>query len=152
MTMGNGNDTLFLCQRARKVYAFDISEEALVNTKKKLEGYDNYKLILDSHANSDKYIKEKCDLIIFNFGFLPNGKKYSVTEKHSSLIAVKNAYKQLRDNGYLVISFYIGHKGGKEEFYLIDEYIRQEKMFVLEKYRQDGVDSPITYIIKKSPR
>ncbi|MDO4198791.1 MAG: class I SAM-dependent methyltransferase [Erysipelotrichaceae bacterium] len=56
MTMGNGNDTLFLCRLSKKVYAFDISKKAIENTKKRLKDYDNYELIHDSHSNIDKYI------------------------------------------------------------------------------------------------
>ena len=151
MTMGNGNDTLFLCERAKKVYAFDISREAFVNTSKRLEGFNNYELILDSHANVDRYINEECDMFIFNLGFLPDGKDYSVTNASSSLVAVDKAYNLLKNNGYLIISFYIGHKGGKDEYYQINKYIENNKLFVLEKYSQDRIDSPITYIIKKGP-
>ena len=49
MTLGNGNDTLFLLKYAKFVYAFDIQKEALENSYKKLLKYNNYKLILDSH-------------------------------------------------------------------------------------------------------
>ena len=57
MTMGNGNDTLFLCKIAKFVYAFDIQQIALDNTKKKLIDNDlnNYSLILDTHENIDYY-------------------------------------------------------------------------------------------------
>jgi len=36
-TMGNGHDTLFLAKLAKEVYAFDIQEQALVQTQKRLE-------------------------------------------------------------------------------------------------------------------
>ena len=36
-TMGNGHDTAFLAQLAGQVYAFDIQEQALVNTQERLE-------------------------------------------------------------------------------------------------------------------
>ena len=35
-TMGNGHDTLFLAQLARKVYAFDIQEQAVEKTRQRL--------------------------------------------------------------------------------------------------------------------
>ena len=37
-TMGNGHDTAFLAQLAGQVYAFDIQEQALVNTQERLDG------------------------------------------------------------------------------------------------------------------
>lgn len=152
MTMGNGNDTYLLCRYAKKVYAFDISPEAVENTRKRIEEFNNYQLILDSHANVDLYIKERCDLFIFNLGYLPKAKEYTVTEVGQSLAAVKKAYSLLKENGYLIISFYLGQNGGHDEYYQITDYIKQEHMDVLETYRQERIESPITYIIKKSPR
>ena len=35
-TMGNGHDTLFLAKLAKKVYAFDIQEQALEKTQERL--------------------------------------------------------------------------------------------------------------------
>ena len=36
-TMGNGHDTLFLAKLAKKVYAFDIQEQALEKTQERLD-------------------------------------------------------------------------------------------------------------------
>ena len=51
--------------------------------------------------------------------------------------------------GYIAITFYLGHSGGKDEYYHLDKYIKDNNILVLEKYKQDKIDSPITYIIKK---
>jgi len=50
-TMGNGHDSLFLAQLAKKVYAFDIQEQAVEKTRQRLAeaGLDNAQLILDGH-------------------------------------------------------------------------------------------------------
>ena len=58
-TMGNGHDTAFLAKRAGQVYAFDIQEQALVNTREKLDqlGLHNVQLILDGHQHVDHYVK-----------------------------------------------------------------------------------------------
>ena len=57
-TMGNGNDTAFLAQHAKKVYAFDVQEQALKSTKERLEkqAISNAQLILNGHQNLDKYV------------------------------------------------------------------------------------------------
>ena len=77
-TMGNGNDTLFLCELAGEngyVTAFDIQEKALEHTKALLEGQGirkNFRLILDGHEHMTEYAKpDSIDLVCFNFGYLP---------------------------------------------------------------------------------
>lgn len=149
MTAGNGNDTLFLSELCKKVIAFDISKEAINNTKQKVKDKDNVVLINDSHINVDKYLNDKVDLFIFNLGYLPRANEYSVTNADDTLLAFKKAYELLKDNGYIIITFYLGHLGGKDEYYLLDKYIQENKIKVIERYKRYKVDSPITYIIKK---
>lgn len=149
MTAGNGFDTLFLADKAKHVYAFDISVQAIHNTKEKVKDFNNVTLIHDDHSNIDNYINEDIKLFIFNLGYLPNGDKTIITQKDNTLIAFKKAYDLLINNGYIVITFYIGHKGGKDEYYLLDDYIKENKFQIIETYRQDKINSPITYIIKK---
>ena len=68
-TMGNGHDTAFLAQLAGRVYAFDIQEQALVNTQERLEklGLQNVQLILDGHQHVDYYVTN-LKAAIFNLG------------------------------------------------------------------------------------
>ena len=109
MTCGNGNDTLFLSTYSKLVYAFDISKLAIENTNKRINSKNNVVLINDSHCNIDNYIKEKVKLFIFNLGYLPNTDIVSITNAKDSLIAFKKAYALLKDNGYIVITFYLKH-------------------------------------------
>ena len=150
MTAGNGFDTLFLASLSKKVYAFDISEEAIRNTKERVKDYDNVVLIQDDHAHFDHYIKEKIRLFIFNLGYLPHGDMTTITKKETTLFAFQKAYERLEDNGYIVITFYLKHPGGRDEYYLLDHYIQTEKIAIIDSYRQDKQDTPITYIIKQS--
>lgn len=149
MTLGNGNDTLFICKYAKHVYAFDILPQAIENSKKKLCSINNVSLILDNHINIDKYINNKVKLFIFNLGYLPNSDMRVITKAEETLIAFKKAYNLLIDNGYIIITFYLGHIGGKKEFYQLDKYIKENNILILEQYKQDKLNSPITYIIKK---
>ena len=57
-TMGNGNDTAFLAGLAKKVYAFDVQEQALEKTRQRLSDLEieNAELILDGHENLDHYV------------------------------------------------------------------------------------------------
>lgn len=116
-TMGNGYDTFFLAQLAKKgrVYAFDIQEAALLHTKALLQDAANVTLILDDHANLDHYIKTPLDVAIFNFGYLPKGDPSITTNQTSSKQAVTKAYALLKRHGILILVLYPGHPQGKEE-------------------------------------
>ena len=149
MTAGNGNDTLFLAKYAKKVYAFDISEEAIRRSKEKCKECENIEFIIDNHINVDLYIKGKVKLFLFNLGYLPSSDEKRITQAEETLIAFEKAYSLLQEKGYIVITFYIGHKGGKDEYYLLNDYINKNRLQVLEAYRQDKIDSPITCIIRK---
>ena len=101
MTMGNGNDTLFLCKIAKFVYAFDIQQIALDNTKKKLidNNLSNYSLILDTHENIDLYIKESVKGFIYNLGYLPTGDKNITTLYTSTINSLNKALLLLKEKG-----------------------------------------------------
>ena len=42
MTAGNGNDTLFLARLAKRVLAFDVSEEAIRRSKERTKDFSNW--------------------------------------------------------------------------------------------------------------
>ncbi len=124
-TMGNGYDTVFLCQHARKVYAFDIQHEALLNTTKRLEEANisgaSYELIEDSHANCRRYLPF-IDVGIFNLGYLPGFKHETTTRKDSTLKAVRESLDLLRPDGRLIIVCYPGHSEGKIESEALEQF------------------------------
>lgn len=150
MTVGNGNDTYLLCKLAKRVIGFDINEEAINNTKERIKEFDNYELILDNHINVDKYIKNKMKLFIFNLGYLPHSQNPTTTKGAETLVAFKKAYDLLMNNGYIIITFYVGHKGGFDEYYLLNKYFNENNILVIEKYQaKSSILEPITFIIKK---
>lgn len=119
-TCGNGHDTAALAKMgAGKIYAFDIQEEAIQNTRETLIKesipLDNVRLILDSHANMCKYIEEKVQVIVFNLGYLPTADKTVTTLHHSTIAAVQESMKLLKKDGLICITMYSGHPGGQEE-------------------------------------
>ncbi len=120
-TMGNGNDTAFLCSlvgEKGKVYAFDIQEEALINTSKRLEALnflERTKLICDGHQNIDKYLMGNVKLVIFNLGYLPKGNHEITTTKETTIEAVQKCLGMLEPNAVILIIIYTGHENGKIE-------------------------------------
>lgn len=128
-TMGNGMDTSFLCElvgEGGKVYAFDIQEIAIENTRKRLKDMnliERAELILDGHQNVDQYVSEKVKFVIFNLGYLPKGDHTVVTEAKTSLKAIEKCLKLLQKNGVILLILYPGHESGREEKQTILEYV-----------------------------
>lgn len=121
-TMGNGNDTLLLSQLCGKnghVFAFDIQELALENTRKRLETANapqNYTLLLESHVNMANYAKQdSVSCIVFNFGYLPGGDHTKATTGKTSIAAMEQALTLLKKGGQLSLCIYSGGDSGFEE-------------------------------------
>lgn len=125
MTAGNGHDSKFILEnnKPKKLFAFDIQELAKENTLALIEENPNFSFILDSHANIDKYIKEKIDLVVFNLGYLPKGDKNITTNWQSTIIAIKKSLELLSPRGKIFITVYPGHPAGKVESEKISEFL-----------------------------
>lgn len=126
-TMGNGNDTLYFAKYLKKgsVYAFDVQEMALQNTKKLLDengGFSNVTLIHDSHHNVDKYVEGEIDAGIFNLGYLPGSDKTVTTQCNTTLEALEKAVNKLKVGGVIVVVIYPGHSEGSREAEMVEEF------------------------------
>lgn len=133
-TCGNGNDTLFLSNLVGEdgaVYAFDIQEQAIETTEKLLHENKrtNVNLILDSHAQIDKYIRddgvETLGGAIFNLGYLPRSNKQIITKGDSTIAAIETLLRYIRIGARIVIVVYHGHDGGKEEKDAVLQFVRE---------------------------
>jgi len=118
-TCGNGFDTVFLARLVKKhIYAFDIQELALNNTLQKLceQNLQNkVKLIHSGHENMTECVKQAVDIIMFNFGYLPQADKSITTLTTTSLQALKSAFDLLSKDGILSLLCYPGHEEGRKE-------------------------------------
>ena len=151
MTAGNGNDTLLLSKLAGQVYAFDVSEEAIASTRRRLGDAANVMLINDNHINIDSHLEGGIKLFVFNLGYLPYCDDPPVTKAEETLIAFRKAYDLLAEGGYIIITFYRGHKGGADEYYLLTGYFADNGINVIERYEaRSSLSEPVVYVIKKS--
>ncbi|RXS50135.1 tRNA (mnm(5)s(2)U34)-methyltransferase [Lactococcus lactis] len=131
-TMGNGYDTQFLAELGANVYAFDVQEEALNATEKRLDdaGIKNQifeknlsklltepsvNLVLSGHEKLSEYVKEPIKAAIFNLGYLPKTDKSVVTKADTTLTALDALTNQLVVGGRIAIMIYYGHERGMEE-------------------------------------
>jgi len=120
-TCGNGHDTLFLAGlvgNSGKVYAFDIQNEAICNTRKRLLDngmFDRCVLIHDGHENLERYVKEPVKLVIFNLGYRPGGYHSICTKGETTFKAVQSALNLLEVNGLVILVVYHGGDSGFDE-------------------------------------
>lgn len=127
-TMGNGYDTLWLCQLAGEqghVHAFDVQPEAIANTRARLEEVgvaDRATLILDGHQNMAQHGIEPVDAILFNLGWLPGVAHAVTTRTETTLAAVNAALELLKPGGVMTICVYPGHDEGKRELAALLEW------------------------------
>ena len=126
-TCGNGNDTLYLAQRVRHVYGFDIQKQAINNTEELLKEnqLDNCTLICDGHENIDKYVDGSINLAVYNLGYLPKGDKNITTTAERTISSLEKVLNMLSVNGLVSITLYWGHPEGKEERERVLEYVRK---------------------------
>ena len=125
-TMGNGHDTLFLARLAKKVYAFDIQEQAIEQTTKRLAEakLDNVELFLTGHENVDQYV-ESIKAAIFNLGYLPSADKTVITQPHTTIQALEKLCQRLVTGGRIAIMIYYGHAGGDVERDAVLDFVSQ---------------------------
>lgn len=125
LTVGNGNDTLFLCKIAKFVYGFDIQKEACEHTKIRLNNlYNNYEIINDSHLNFRNYVSHPFKAAIFNLGYLPKGSKNITTSAKVTLLTLKLILEDMETGGICVIVVYPGHQEGMNESIALSEYLK----------------------------
>ncbi|MTB64903.1 methyltransferase domain-containing protein [Streptococcus sp. zg-86] len=137
-TMGNGHDTLFLAERAKKVFAFDIQEQAIEQTRARLEmaGLTNAELILAGHEQLDVYVEE-VKAGIFNLGYLPSADKSIITQPNTTIIALEKLCQGLVLGGRIAIMVYYGHEGGVCERDAVLDFVSQlpQQVFTVTIYQ-----------------
>ena len=153
MTVGNGNDTLFLANISKKVFGFDIQDIAIKNTTKLLEenNVDNYELFNISHDKIDivlnKY-KNNIKLILFNLGYLPCGDKFITTNHETTLNAIKNGFDMLKNDGLILVVFY-PHQEGKLEAKVVLDYLNNYNLNYKIYKNTPNEDAPYLVVISK---
>ena len=153
-TLGNGHDALKLAKYCKKVYAFDIQEQALSTSKVLFleHSVDNIEMILDSHENIKNYVTEEVRFVTFNLGYLPGSDKSIITRSESTKKAIIQCLDLLHKGGVIAITIYIGHPGGKEEAVELERYIEllDSKEYKVLKYQFiNRNNAPYTIIIEK---
>lgn len=158
-TMGNGNDTLFLAElvgSTGQVYAFDIQEQALQNTREKLAAYtERSTLFLAGHETIEEKIAvdQPIKAAIFNLGYLPKSDKQIITLPETTKKAMSAILKRLTVGGRMIVVIYYGHEGGeaeKNEVLQFCQNLPQEKFSVLNyQFINQKNNPPILLCVEK---
>ncbi|WP_168121036.1 class I SAM-dependent methyltransferase [Paenibacillus sp. HB172176] len=127
-TAGTGVDTLKLAELVGAkgtIYAFDVQQEALEQTKARLDRqlepdkHPQLYLLLRDHALMvealDDALFGRIAAVMFNLGYLPGGDASIMTKPASSIQALEAALTLLRAGGIVTCALYPGHAGGDSE-------------------------------------
>ncbi len=152
-TAGNGNDTLYLAEKfpCSIVTAFDVQEQAIAKTKERCAHLSNVQLVLDSHANVDKYATTGVGLAIFNLGYLPNADQTITTLAASTIEAIEKIMPMLKVGGAIVITLYRG-ESNIDETNVVMEYLRtiNKDFFIVSMYDLINLNgNPYNVIIER---
>ncbi len=156
-TAGNGNDTIKLCKKvgkSGKVYAFDIQDKAIEETKRKVleNGFLNAEIIKDSHEFMNNYVNEKVKAVIFNLGYLPGGDHKVHTKGETTIVAIKKAIDLICHDGFIAIMIYHGKNSGTKEKKAVTEFLKtidhKKYTVTLHDFFNRPNNPPITAVIK----
>jgi len=154
MTLGKGNDFIKILDRLETghAYGFDIQDLAIEKTRLRLEDYDpaSYSLIKDSHHKILDYVHDQVDFAIYNLGYLPSGDKTIITRPDTTIESLKSLLSILSPKGLIVLSFYLGHEGGFEEYEKTLAYLEdldQKKYSVLNFRYINQINNPPQVVV-----
>jgi predicted methyltransferase len=124
-TLGNGHDTVFLAGlvgEKGRVYGFDVQEEAILASEKRLaeQGFSNQVTLFHAgHECIEILIPvEEHGLVtgaIFNLGYLPGSDKTIVTKPETTISAIEQLLRIMKPEGIIVLVIYHGHVEGAIE-------------------------------------
>lgn len=160
-TMGNGHDTKWLCELAGeegRIYAFDIQQQAVESTRRRLEEAGLSERCVPVHAGHERmaeFVDEKVDAIVFNLGWLPKGDKKITTLTQTTLTAVDAATKLLAPGGVMTVCVYPGHEEGTREKEALLKWAAAlpHTIFdvMLRQYLNQPGDPPLMIAVRKRP-
>ncbi|MBR4539203.1 MAG: class I SAM-dependent methyltransferase [Clostridia bacterium] len=158
-TMGNGHDTLFLCQlvgEGGRVYAFDVQAQAVESTKKRLTEagvFSRAALFCLGHEHMAEKVEGPIAAAVFNLGWLPGGDHSVTTHWETTKKAVESALSLLKPLGVLVICAYPGHQEGDRERSALTDFLSAlppQKFNVLhQKFLNAGPGAPECFAVQK---
>lgn len=158
-TAGNGHDTVMLAELVGaegKVWAFDIQEQALQNTRSRLAAHgllQRVELVHGSHGEAERIVPAPVAAAMFNLGYLPGGDHSIITTPAETIGAIAGILRLLRPGGVITVMIYTGHPGGAEEGKMVTNWAaglsqREYDVYRYEPLNQRGTP-PFMLIFQK---
>lgn len=161
-TMGNGHDTLMLCEAVGnegRVYAFDIQKDALMKTEELLrnKGLNDRAVLFNvGHEHMKEYVKGPVKAVVFNLGWLPGGDHSVTTRWETTSRAVRAALELLLPGGIAVICAYPGHEEGARERQelagLLSALDNREYNVLRQQFLNANAGAPECFVVQKARR
>ena len=158
-TMGNGHDTLFLCElvgEKGRVIAFDVQQQAVDSTRERLKEngmLGRATLYCKGHQHMDESGVQDAAAIVFNLGWLPGGDKSITTLWETTKVALEKALSLLKKHGVLLLCAYPGHAEGDRERSEVKDFLAslppQQYNVLHQKFLNAGPGAPENFIIQK---
>ncbi len=158
-TMGNGHDTLYLCELVGedgRVIAFDVQAQAVESTRQRLTeaGVMNRATLYHmGHERMDEAGAKDVSAIVFNLGWLPGGDKSVTTLWETTKVALGKALSLLKKHGVLLLCAYPGHAEGDRERSEVMKFLAslppQQYNVLHQRFLNAGPGAPENFIIQK---
>lgn len=147
MTLGNGNDTLFLAKNSKHVYAYEIQKQGIINSKKLLKNNNitNYTIFHGSHENVYK-LNNKYEVAIFNLGYLPRSDK-TITTNYKTTIKALNYLIENDTTKLIAIVVYRGHDNSLESNELLKYVSKLDTKFKISKFETLNINNNPPYLL-----
>jgi len=151
-TAGNGHDVLFLARQVAPeglVYAFDVQQQALDNTRDRLQETGLCDIVTLCHTGHEEISTRvprdwvgRVSAVTFNLGYLPGSDKQTTTQAHTTLQALEQSAELLKPGGTLSILAYRGHPGGVQEAQAVESWIHSQAGLACQTHESPG---PVLY-------
>lgn len=159
-TCGNGHDTLLLAQlvgETGRVWAFDIQEQAIKQTSRRLAEkglLERVVLLHNGHEKMAELVRGGLTVVMFNLGYLPGGDQAIITQPETTLTAFRQALELLSPGGILAVTVYPGHDGGASERRTVDGWAAGLAPQAFHTWRMGQLnvpsDAPYFVLVQKS--
>ncbi|MSN25255.1 MAG: methyltransferase domain-containing protein [Geobacter sp.] len=159
-TCGNGHDTLLLAGLVGpegRVWGFDIQQQALVETARRLTEAglgSRVTLLHTGHEELARNLAVPVQVILFNLGYLPGGDRSLITRPETTMAALRQSLDLLAPGGIVALTIYPGHNGGDEERLSVDSWAAGLDPREFHSWRMGqlnvATDAPYCIIVQKA--